>query len=96
MRSLGTEGANVPCAPVMTIDRLLTDPQIRAREMMVSLPHPRLGEVPVTGIPFKLSASPGRLDYLGPALGEHNQEIYGDLLGLPAGEIERLKAAGVI
>ncbi len=96
MAVLGPAGANLPCAPVMTVDRLLDDPQVQAREMMVSLPHPKLGQVPVTGSPFKLSASPPRLRHLGPALGEHNDEIYGDLLGLAPSERERLKSEGVI
>jgi CoA:oxalate CoA-transferase len=93
---LGPEGANVPCAPVMTVDRLLSDPQVKAREMVVDLPHDRLGRVPVTGVPFKLSASPARVERLGPDLGEHNDEIYRELLGLSAREIDDLRAGGVI
>jgi crotonobetainyl-CoA:carnitine CoA-transferase CaiB-like acyl-CoA transferase len=96
MRTLGPEGANVPCAPVMTVDRLLTDPHVRAREMVVNVPHAKLGEVPVTGIPVKLSASPGAIEHLGPDLGQHNLEIYGEMLGLSASEIEQLRADGVI
>jgi CoA:oxalate CoA-transferase len=96
MRALGPEGANVPCAPVMTVDRLLSDPQVRAREMVVDLPHPLLGTVPVTGVPYKLSASPGRIEALGPELGEHNQEIYGGLLGMSREELAELHADGVI
>lgn len=96
LERLGPRGANVPCAPVMTVERLVDDPQIRAREMLVPLPHPQLGEVPVTGTPFKLSASPARLERLGPDLGEHNEAVYGEFLGLGAAELERLRAAGVI
>jgi len=96
MKVLGPDGANIPCAPVMTIDRLLSDPQVKAREMVVSLPHPHLGHVPVTGTPLKFSGSPARLDRLGPSLGQDNAEIYGELLGLDAAELERLKASGVI
>jgi crotonobetainyl-CoA:carnitine CoA-transferase CaiB-like acyl-CoA transferase len=96
MAALGPEGANVPCAPVMDVARLRDDPQIAARNMVVPLPHPQLGQVPVTGLPVKLSATPGRLDHLGPALGQHNADIYGALLGLPAAEMERLRSTGVI
>jgi CoA:oxalate CoA-transferase len=96
MRVLGPEGANVPCAPVMTLDRLVTDPHVRAREMIVDLPHEKLGRIPVTGVPFKLSESPGSIDHLGPELGQHNEEIYGGLLGLSASEMDQLRNDGVI
>jgi crotonobetainyl-CoA:carnitine CoA-transferase CaiB-like acyl-CoA transferase len=93
---LGPDGANVPCAPVMTVDRLVKDPHLLARHMIVELPHQKLGKVPVTGVPFKLSASSGDLERLGPDLGEHNCEVYGGLLGLSEDEIEGLKAEDVI
>jgi crotonobetainyl-CoA:carnitine CoA-transferase CaiB-like acyl-CoA transferase len=93
---LGPQGANIPCAPVMTIDRLLDDPHVRAREMVVELAHATLGRIPVAGVPFKLSESPGSVDRLGPDLGQHNTEIYGDLLGLSPGEISQLQSEGVI
>jgi crotonobetainyl-CoA:carnitine CoA-transferase CaiB-like acyl-CoA transferase len=96
MEILGPNGANIPCAPVMTMDRLMTDPQIRAREMVVNLPHGTLGQIPVSGIPIKLSESPGRLEHLGPDLGQHNEEIYRGVLGLTAAEMQRLQADGVI
>src|SRR5262249_6747270 len=96
MKALGPEGANVPCAPVMTVDQLLNDPHVRAREMVVELPHAKLGRIPVTGIPFKLSASPGEVEHLGPDLGQHNHEIYGGLLGLSVSDIGKLQADGVI
>lgn len=93
---LGPEGANVPCAPVMTVDKLVADPHVRAREMIVDLPHPSLGTIPVTGVPFKLSRTPGKVRHLGPDLGEHNDEVYGELLGLSEDERARLREAGVI
>jgi crotonobetainyl-CoA:carnitine CoA-transferase CaiB-like acyl-CoA transferase len=96
LRILGPEGANIPCAPVMTIDRLLTDPHVRAREMVVDVLHHKLGPVPITGIPFKLSASPGRIEHLGPDLGQHNEEIYRGMLGLSETELQQLQADGVI
>jgi CoA:oxalate CoA-transferase len=90
------DAAGVPCSPVYTVDRLLTHPQLLAREMIQRFPHPSLGEVVAPGIPTKLSATPGAIGRLGPELGEHNQEIYERLLGLPASELDRLRAAGVI
>jgi CoA:oxalate CoA-transferase len=96
MSVLGPEGANVPCAPVMTVDALLTDPHLRAREMVVELSHPKVGGIPMPGVPFKLSESPGNVEHLGPELGQHNDEIYRGLLGLSQEQIVRLRAAGVI
>ena len=96
MRVLGPEGANVPCAPVMTLDRLVADPHVHARQMVVDVPHDKLGKVPVTGVPLKLSESPGSIEHLGPELGQHNDEIYGGLLGLSASEVDQLRTEGVI
>jgi len=96
LQILGPQGANVPCAPVMTVDRLLSDPQIKAREMVVELSHKLLGHIPVTGVPFKLSASPASIDRLGPELGQHNDEIYREWLGLSESELQALRGKGVI
>ncbi|MFQ5665513.1 MAG: CaiB/BaiF CoA transferase family protein [Candidatus Binatia bacterium] len=96
LAALGPEGANVPCAPVMTVDRLLNDPHLRARDMVVELPHDTLGRMPVPGVPVKLSQSPGKVECLGPRLGQHNEEIYRTLLGLSETEMRQLHAAGVI
>lgn len=96
MQALGPEGANVPCAPVMTIERLLSDPHLRAREMVVDLVHKKIGPVPVPGVPFKLSESPGAVERLGPDLGEHNDDIFRGLLNLSDAEVSQLRADGVI
>ena len=55
-----------------------------------------LGEVVIPGVVPKLSATPGRVDHLGPRLGEANDRVYGALLGLDKAEIRRLKDGGVI
>jgi crotonobetainyl-CoA:carnitine CoA-transferase CaiB-like acyl-CoA transferase len=96
LQVLGTDGANVPCAPVMTVDRLLADPHLRARDMVVELMHGTLGRIPVPGVPFKLSESPGAVEQLGPELGQYNREIYCGLLGLSETDLSQLQADGVI
>jgi formyl-CoA transferase/CoA:oxalate CoA-transferase len=96
LEALNPEHANVPCAPVYGIDELLTHPQLLAREMIVRLPHETVGEVTVTGVPVKLSDTPGGVRHLGPTLGQHNDEIYRGLLGLSPEEMDRLRAAAVI
>jgi len=96
MRALGPGGANVPCAPVMSVAGLLTDPQLQAREMFVELDDPDLGKVPVTGSPFKLSKAAPQVNFLGPDLGQHNEEVYCKGLGLTDAELAELKADGVV
>ena len=96
IETLGPDGAGVPCAPVHTVDQLLTHPQLLAREMILKFPHPKLGEIVVPGIVPKLSDTPGTVRHPGPELGQHTTEIYRDLLGLSDDDIARLKAEQVI
>ncbi|GIW45716.1 MAG: formyl-CoA transferase [Candidatus Binatia bacterium] len=93
---LGPEGANIPCARVMEMQDLLSDPHVLAREMVVEVPDAVLGTVPVTGIPVKFSETPGEIRSLGPRLGQHNPEVYGEMLGLSEAELEQLRRDGVI
>ena len=60
----------------------------------VALPH--YGPEPLFRSPWRFSDLEPRIDRCGPSLGEHNAQVFGDLLGLPAGEIAELVAAGVI
>jgi formyl-CoA transferase/CoA:oxalate CoA-transferase len=69
------EAKGVPCGRVRSIDQALADPQLHAREMLQSLPHAALGEVPVIANPLKLSDSPATYRLPPPALGEHTHEI---------------------
>src|SRR5262249_45711439 len=94
--ALGPSGANVPCSPVYTVAELLQHPQLLARDMIVRLPHAKLGEVAVPGVAVKMPDPPGRVARLGPELGEHNTEIYEGLLGLGAEELARLRTAEVV
>ena len=96
MEALGPARANVPCSPVYTVDELLRHPQLLARDMVVKVAHAKLGEVTVPGVTVKLSDTPGTICRLGPELGEHNAEIYQDLLGLGAEDLARLRASEVI
>jgi len=96
METLGPAAANVPCSPVYGVSDLLTHPHLLARNMVVRLPHPKVGELTVPGVVAKLSATPGSIHRLGPDLGEHNQEIYEGLLGLERPQVDALRTAGVI
>lgn len=90
------EEAEVAAAPVYDAEQLLNDPQMLARETYIRLPDPDLGSMRVQGAVPRMSATPGRVDRLGPALGEHNEEIYGGLLGLSPERLGRLREEGVI
>jgi formyl-CoA transferase len=69
---------------------MLTDPHFRAREAIIRMAHPEFGELPMHNVVPKLSDTPGEVRSLGPELGEHNEEILHDLLGLSHEEIARL------
>ncbi|MCH7932069.1 MAG: CoA transferase [Proteobacteria bacterium] len=86
----------VPCAPINSIAAIFADPQFAARQNLVALDDPRAGETVVPGVVPRLTGTPGAIDSLGPALGAHNREVYGGLLGLDEREISGLESAGVI
>jgi len=87
--------AGVPCGPISTVDQIVMDPQVRAREMLVEIDHPSAGRITVPGLPVKCSATPGSIRRPPPRLGEHTVEVLGEL-GIPATEIPRLRREGVI
>ena len=89
--------AGVPASPIHTIDRLVRDPHIAgAREMFVDVDHPTAGRTTLTGSHIKLSATPPRLRAPAPLLGEHNEAVYGELLGLTREHLAELRRAGVV
>ncbi len=69
------EENGVPCGPVNTARDMLADAHIAARDAIIKVAHPLLGEVPMQGVFPKLSDTPGRVDRAGPALGENTSEI---------------------
>ena len=90
------EEAEVAAAPVYDAPQLLADPQMRARGVYTSHPDPELGSMTVQGPVPRFSDTAGSIDHLGPRLGEHNEEIYRDLLGLDADRYRRLQHDGII
>lgn len=90
------EEAGVPAGRIYRAADMLADPHYQARQAIVRLADPELGEVAMQNVAPRLSATPGRVAWPGPALGQHNREVYQGLLGLPDEEVERLADQAVI
>ncbi len=87
--------ADVPCGPINDMAEVFADPQVRARAMYVELPHPELGTLRTTGVPVKLSASPGAVERLPPALGADTDAVLGEY-GFTTDELAALRTAGAL
>jgi crotonobetainyl-CoA:carnitine CoA-transferase CaiB-like acyl-CoA transferase len=74
---------------VLTIEQMVEDPQVRARDMVVEVQHKRVGSTRALGTPVKFSATPTRVSHAAPLLGEHTREILAEY-GLAAAEIDKL------
>ncbi len=88
-------GSGVTAGPVYDIAQFLEDPHVIEREVVVDLPDDDTGMLPSHNIVPRLSGTPGTFRYPAPALGQHNDEIYGGA-GVSAEELSRLRARGVI
>ena len=92
----GLTALNIPCGPVHDLADVFDDPQTRARDMRIEMDHPTAGKVPLVGNPIKFSATPVSYRRPPPLLGEHTDEVLGDLLDLSIEELEALRAAKII
>lgn len=86
----------VPAGRIYTAKDMFADPHFAARQAIVRVPHPEFGELAMQNVVPKLSATPGAVRTAGPALGQHNDEVYGGLLGLSAQERAALREKGII
>jgi benzylsuccinate CoA-transferase BbsF subunit len=90
------QGAGVPASPVLRGPDLLADAHFKDRGTFVTVDHPQVGPKQYPGIPWKMSATPGKVRWPSPTLGQHNRDVYGVLLGLTGPEIDHLEQTGVI
>ncbi|WP_051217731.1 CaiB/BaiF CoA transferase family protein [Nocardioides insulae] len=88
--------AGVPAGLIYTAEDMLADPHFAAREAITTLTHRTLGDFSMQNVTPKLSGTPGALRWVGPELGEHNDEVYGGLLGLDEATRRQLADDGVI
>ena len=90
------EEAKVPCGPIYTMDQVFEDPQVKHRQVLGRMPHPRLGEMPYVRNPIHFSGTPIQAGLPPPMLGEHSAAVLKAELGLEEAEIARLQAEGII
>jgi crotonobetainyl-CoA:carnitine CoA-transferase CaiB-like acyl-CoA transferase len=86
----------VPATPILTVDGVLTDPQVKARQMVVEMRHPRLGAVSTLGTPVKVDGGMGLTVSPPPALGEHTDAVLREILECSDERLADLRRAGVI
>ena len=90
------QDAGVPAGAVLTAPELLTDPHLNDRGFIEVVTHPEAGTFPLRGVIWKLSKTPGSIRKSAPCLGEHNEYVLGELLGMSKEEIGKLAEEEVI
>src|SRR5690349_10611406 len=90
------EKHGIPSGLIYRTADMLEDPHFKAREAIVATEHPAFGRIRMQNVAPRLSASPSSIRTPAPELGQHNDEVYGRLLGLEAPAREALSARGVI
>lgn len=89
------EAKAVPCGPINQLSEVFADPQVQARGMQLSMPHPTSGQVPQVACPIKMSATPVENRRAPPTVGQHTDEVLQEL-GLGAEGIAQLRSQGVV
>lgn len=88
--------AGIPCGPINSIEQVVNNEQVRARDMIVETDHPVAGKIKMAGIPIKLSETPGAVERPAPLLGQHTEEILSEILGISSEEVAQLKTQNVL
>ncbi|MFH1757760.1 MAG: CoA transferase [Pseudomonadota bacterium] len=88
--------AGVPAGPINTLDRVLSDPQVLTREMIVETEGPAKEKIKTIGNPLKMEKTPANTFTRPPQLGEHTREVLTNILGYSSENIDSLKQKGAI
>ena len=86
----------VPAGRIYRAPDMLEDGHFIARESILEVEHPKYENLKMQNVFPRLSATPGRIKWTGPTLGQHNEEIYQEVLGYSSAEVERLRKDGII
>ncbi len=86
----------IPCGPINNIAEVAASPQVAHRNMIIEVPHPKLGKVKLINTPVKLSRTSGSVDSSAPELGQDTRVILSELLGMSDEEINGLADSGII
>ena len=90
------EAAKVPCGAINTLAEVFADPHVQARAMVNHWQHPNRTGLALVASPIKLSRTPVRCDLPPPLLGQHTEEVLGELLGYSAQQLAQLKQTNTI
>jgi crotonobetainyl-CoA:carnitine CoA-transferase CaiB-like acyl-CoA transferase len=89
------EEAGAAVAPIYSIEDIVRDPQYQALSSIITVDDPELGPIKMQNVLFRLSETPGEVEWSGPTLGEHNEEVYREL-GIGKDRLDELSEKGVI
>jgi len=90
------EEYGIPSGKIYTAPDMLEDAHFKAREAIITTMHPTFGELKMQNVAPKLSKTPGNIRRPGPELGQHNAEIYGEVLAMTAEQMAELEKKGII
>jgi CoA:oxalate CoA-transferase len=90
------QNKRIPVTPLNTIKETIESEQLKVREFFVEIDHKEAGKITYPGAPYKLSGTPWRIKSPAPLLGEHNKEIYCQMLGYNDQDLVKMRQAGII
>ena len=90
------DAAGIPSGPINTVDKVVTNEQVVARDMILEVEHPTAGTTRIPGIPIKLSRTPGEIRMAAPVLGADTEKLLNQYLGLSADQVAELRDKRVV
>ncbi|HET7272370.1 MAG TPA: CoA transferase, partial [Rubrobacter sp.] len=88
--------AGVPAGKLFTAEDMLSDEQYAARQNIVEVDDPEIGPFPMQNVVPRLSETPGEVRWTGPALGQHNDEVFKGVLGMSEEDLAGLRERGIV
>jgi succinyl-CoA--D-citramalate CoA-transferase len=88
--------ANVPAGKLFTAEDMLSDEQYAARRNIVEVEDPDIGPFPMQNVVPRLSETPGKVRWTGPKLGQHNEEVFTEVLGMDEEDLDGLRERGIV